>query len=773
MGITKSSRNVIILVFITAALLSVARPVSAHAVPVTSNPAANAILETAPTELSITFNEPVVPTLSRIVLLNRTGEEVAVGPVQPVDAENLTLAVSLPSLGDGAYLVSWQVLSTVDGHTTSGIFAFGVGVAELSAVSQEATITAQLSPLSAAARWFTLTAIALLLGLFAFRLFVWNPVVNGVELETEEEQLDLTLARASLKIGLVGLVLLGVGILLILIDQANSYNLFQGGNITTWVGTRFGSMWLMRLLLTAALGFWLANLWKGVPGDRSALRGWEWWSGLLLSIGLAASSTLISHSAALAEDATVATAVDLAHTLAAGVWVGGLVYLALTLWQARVLPAESRAWFNYSLILNFSAIAALSVGTLTVSGTYLSWQHIGSWTALVGTAYGLTLLAKIGLALAAFAIAAVNLLFVKPRLAKAYDDPDAAASAIVMGRFGRLVRVEASLALLILVAAGILTDLQRGEDAPLLADAPGQTVVTETADDVNVTLTIEPALVGPNSFDVYLTDTSGNPIANAEEVSLRYTFLGQSVGAADAMAISQGDGHYQVEGSYISVVGGWQVEVAIRRPDAFDTFAPFRLDAGLGGNIRPIGDTRLLERFARFMTLFGGAATGSAMVLFAVLWGFLAVRAARNTWQLAPLLLLSMAVFWLGANQLLTFFDREYTPGKFLTNPILPDAESIAVGEELYQANCVPCHGPTGAGDGPSAVSLNPPPANFGAGHTQTHPDGDLYYWIQTGIQGTAMPAFEDKISDDETWHLVNYVRRLSALAAQSYQGSQ
>jgi mono/diheme cytochrome c family protein len=134
---------------------------------------------------------------------------------------------------------------------------------------------------------------------------------------------------------------------------------------------------------------------------------------------------------------------------------------------------------------------------------------------------------------------------------------------------------------------------------------------------------------------------------------------------------------------------------------------------------------------------------------------------------------ISLVAFWIGINQLYTFFDTEFTPARFANNPILPDTESIAIGQELYETNCVACHGEAGRGDGPSAAALTTPPADFGSGHTASHPDGDLYYWILQGIDGTSMPAFEDEITQEQAWHLVNYVRRLSALASTSQANSE
>lgn len=732
----------------------------AHAVPVITSPLANELLDQAPERLSIRFSEPVVPGLSQIRLLTQLGQEVETSAPKATDAEKRTLEVTLPPLNDGSYLVSWQALSAVDGHTTSGTFSFGVGVSSLS-VTASATPTITVSPLRAAARWLTLTGIALFLAGITFHLFVWRPLLAGVELEAQEQAVDGRLTAQIIRVANIGCAILALGLVFIFIDQLQEYNLFSGSNLATWLGTRFGQMALARLLLLVVSTLFLNGFL--VKGTAKGALGW--WLGLVLGIGLALTNSLVSHSAALPEQTNVAIVIDLAHVLAAAIWVGGLVILGLALRLVRPLPADSCTWFTLSLMLNFSTVAAMSVGVLLLSGGYLSWQHVGSWTAFVGTAYGLTLLAKIGLMMPVLGIAFVNLLVVKPRLHRAYDTPSAPAAEGIMARFRTLVSAEMVTAMLILAVAGLLAESQRGAESPLLADKPGAMSLSLPADDLNITLSLTPALVGQNEFDVYLT-ANGSPVSDASEVALRYTFLGESVGASSATAVSQGNGHYLVQSSDISLIGNWQVEVSVRRPNTFDTFAPFRLTAGLGGGIQPMsGGGTLLERFARFMILFGGAATGTALIIFALSWGFFSVKAARHSWQLLLLLLISLFTFATGASQVMTFFGREYTPTKFLTNPILPDKTSIAIGEQLYSNNCLVCHGEHGYGDGPAAVNLNPPPADFTGGHTASHPDGDLYYWILNGIKDTNMPAFGDKLSEEDAWNLTNYVRRLTTMS--------
>jgi putative copper resistance protein D len=96
--------------------------------------------------------------------------------------------------------------------------------------------------------------------------------------------------------------------------------------------------------------------------------------------------------------------------------------------------------------------------------------------------------------------------------------------------------------------------------------------------------------------------------------------------------------------------------------------------------------------------------------------------------------------------------------------PIVPyNALSIAHGLQLYGDHCAVCHGQEGYGDGPAAAGLRPRPADLTAKHTADHTAGDIFWWLTHGMQGRAMPGFENRLSAEERWDLINVVRILSA----------
>ena len=98
-------------------------------------------------------------------------------------------------------------------------------------------------------------------------------------------------------------------------------------------------------------------------------------------------------------------------------------------------------------------------------------------------------------------------------------------------------------------------------------------------------------------------------------------------------------------------------------------------------------------------------------------------------------------------------------------NPTASSPESIAKGKELYmersKGNCVFCHGETGAGNEANLARLRRKPADLTNKERMTAmTDGEVFWKISKGIQGI-MPAGEKRMTEEERWHVVNYVRTI------------
>lgn len=101
-------------------------------------------------------------------------------------------------------------------------------------------------------------------------------------------------------------------------------------------------------------------------------------------------------------------------------------------------------------------------------------------------------------------------------------------------------------------------------------------------------------------------------------------------------------------------------------------------------------------------------------------------------------------------------------------NPVSVNAESIARGRKVFEANCVVCHGPNGNGDGPAGAALNPRPTNLRA-MAGRHDDGDFAWKIANG-RGP-MPAWKGMLSETQIWEVVNYIQSLGPAAKKGDTG--
>lgn len=92
-------------------------------------------------------------------------------------------------------------------------------------------------------------------------------------------------------------------------------------------------------------------------------------------------------------------------------------------------------------------------------------------------------------------------------------------------------------------------------------------------------------------------------------------------------------------------------------------------------------------------------------------------------------------------------------------NPIEASDESVERGSALYAANCAVCHGETGEGDGPAAAGLEEKPSDLHEDHVQGNSDGALFYIISHGVPDSPMPPWENSLSEEERWDVVNFLR--------------
>lgn len=210
----------------------------------------------------------------------------------------------------------------------------------------------------------------------------------------------------------------------------------------------WGRAWIMTLLGTVAL-------WMAIRSSRQDTRGAviAFWTGVVLAVYGVASS---GHAAA--SHGWRPVAMQSAHILAAGTWIGTLAVIA-----ACVLPPLVRTGTAIAhgliaaVIAAFSPVALASGALLVATGAAAALRYLGSPMAVAQSAYGRTLLLKLAFLTVAAGAGAYNWKRVLPTL----------GSATGTARLRRSALIELLAALFVLAVTAVLVA------TPLPADAGG------------------------------------------------------------------------------------------------------------------------------------------------------------------------------------------------------------------------------------------------------------------------------------------------------------
>lgn len=516
---------------VVCATLVCAAPASAHARLVSTDPAEGAVLDTAPSAITLTFNEQVSLVPASTVLYDAAGAPV------PTDGQSVNELVTIEpgeQLGDGTYVLTYRVISA-DGHPIAGGLSFSVGAPSESVVTPADTGTDRgVLWAQGLAHGATYVGLLLAAGLGVFLAFVVPLAgeVGGVR------RVLLRWMRVS------AIVAAGGAWLLVPLDVLYQQGLDLGGLTTSLPWTSWLSAGgLMAALVTLGLGLAAVAVAKGAPEARD-----RWWALLGVSIALGAVA-LVGHTRSF-EPAWLVIGADIAHVIAAAVWLGGLVGLFVTLRRLADRDRDAAA-----VVARFSTIAGVSLAVVAAAGVLLGWRILGSWSALVSTTYGQLLLAKVAIVAVVSAIGGFN----RFRL---LADPS---------RVRRTVRLEAVGLVGVVLLTGFLVNQVPREQANAIVAGSGQgehsghgsgmAMMNGEAEGLSVMAHVEPAAIGENTVTIELTTPDGAPLTPYADPVLSLSSDAADLG--NRPLTNLGGGEYEAT-VLIPSPGSWQIQVSVR-----------------------------------------------------------------------------------------------------------------------------------------------------------------------------------------------------------------
>lgn len=283
-----------------------------------------------------------------------------------------------------------------------------------------------------------------------------------------------------------------------------------------------------------------------------------------------------SHAAAV-RGSGWAVAADLLHLIAAAVWTGGLLFLALLLLRLRRLPtahdpdglsANGRSAV-IRLLRRYSLSAQAAVFALALTGLFSSFVQLPTLDSLLETTYGQVLLIKLAIVAAVMALALLN--------NRAVQKAEETVSQARIQPFARRVAVEAGMAAVLLVSVAVLVQTPPPPPTAPLAEtqtAPSLPFNEMTYEsDLAFHVQITPNRVGHNRYWVHLSHPDSSAIGEVQLVRLFFEHESGQMGQARLDLAHLGEDAFAAEGAFLNRDGEWNVSVYVRRRGLDDVLA--------------------------------------------------------------------------------------------------------------------------------------------------------------------------------------------------------
>jgi copper resistance protein D len=331
--------------------------------------------------------------------------------------------------------------------------------------------------------------------------------------------------------------------------------LSQGMLWTVLSQTDFGNDWLARLVMACALAaVFVPLLGQGVKSV------WLRAAAVVLAAALIGSLAWAGHAiGGRGVEGVLHPAGDVLHLIAAAMWVGVLVPLALLL---AMTGKDAAALLTVRMAtLRFSTIGIAAVATLLITGIVNTLYLVGSVPALLGTEYGRLLLCKMALFVGMVGIAAYNWSQLTPALVQSAS---ITAAQKARRQLCRNAAVEALAGVLIIGIVAVLGTMppashvnHHAASGAIPADATFRHIHSEQG---MADVMIEPGHVGTADVSIHLLNEDLATLA-ASELTLTLTAPTPGSNPTTRAAAQDADGVWHVDRIELSEPGNWTVSV--------------------------------------------------------------------------------------------------------------------------------------------------------------------------------------------------------------------
>ncbi|HYF46676.1 MAG TPA: copper resistance protein CopC [Acidimicrobiales bacterium] len=504
-------RHCCALVLLVAVVLASAAPADAHATLVETNPADDQVLRDPPDEVILRFDERVEVTPGAVEVLDRDGGRIDRGDVEDRDGGR-EIVVPIDDGGQGTYTVGWRVLSE-DGHELAGSFVFHVGT-RTGAVDVGDSENRAVDVADGVARWIALSGLFVLVGTVAIALMA-----------ARDRAVVDRLHRLALLGAVAGLLGTAAGIVT-QAAAASGRSVFEALDLVTDVtlDTRTGRLAVLRVAGFAAVVLALVVA-RRLTRQVAVLVG-------ALAVAVAVVTSIAGHAWTV-DARMIAVVADTTHLLTAGVWIGGVVVLLVTLSEA-----DDRS----AMVRRFSQIALVTLAVVAATGSVHAFLQADSFDALFGTTYGLLVLLKVAGLVGLGALGWVNRYRLLPKLEEGIE------------------RLRQSLLAEIGVAAVVL-----GLTVALIGMAPARDVYsrsfdgTEQVGALTVQMVVDPARRGTNTVHLYFYEDDRTTPAVVDAVELQASTGDLPPRRLEVEPITPS--HASAYGASLPAGGTWTVEV--------------------------------------------------------------------------------------------------------------------------------------------------------------------------------------------------------------------